>query len=291
MALVLDGRSVARDIRARLREDIDDFVKQAGRPPAAFGVLVGEESSSIAYFRALRRSFGKLGIPLESVALPEDVPVEQFTDCLSDLNQNDQIDGIIVFQPLPSHLPTKLLSTTLDAAKDIDGATATNAGNLALGLPSLVPSTPAGGIEILRHYNIPIARSRAVVVGRSPVVGLPMAHLLITLDATVTICHSRTSDLAAETRRADIVALAAGRPGVLTADMVRPGATVIDFGVTFVDGQIVGDAAEDVASVAGAITPVPGGTGVVTNAILARNTLVAAARAAGVELESPGARF
>jgi methylenetetrahydrofolate dehydrogenase (NADP+)/methenyltetrahydrofolate cyclohydrolase len=182
--------------------------------------------------------------------------------------------------PLPPHLPQSVVIDTLSPAKDIDGITPYHAGRLLLGLESLVPNTPAGGLELLHRYDIPIAGRRAVVVGRSNVVGKPMALLLLREHATVTLCHSQTPDLAAITREADILVVAIGRARYVTAAHIKPGATVIDFGINVLpDGQIVGDVDfAAAAEVAGAITPVPGGTGLVTNALLARNCLIAAQR-------------
>jgi methylenetetrahydrofolate dehydrogenase (NADP+) / methenyltetrahydrofolate cyclohydrolase len=195
---------------------------------------------------------------------------------LGDLNHDPEIDGVIVFQPLPDHLDRDLPANVLSADKDIDGITYVNAGRLSLNVPHLVPSTPLGGIEILKHYEIPIEGQHAVVVGRSPIVGQPMALLLLSENATVTICHSRTQNLGNLTRQADIVVLATGRPGVLTGDMISAGTTVLDFGANYVDGKMTGDSDESVFDVAGAITPVPGGTGVVTQRVLAANTIKAA---------------
>jgi methylenetetrahydrofolate dehydrogenase (NADP+) / methenyltetrahydrofolate cyclohydrolase len=287
MGIRLEGRPVARGIRRRLRGDIELIATQVGRQPATSAVLVGQEPSSVAYFRSMRRSFEKLRIDLNSVMLPEDVSADRLAAELTKLNHDAGTDGIIVFQPLPPRLPPSLVSKLLSPDKDIDGATPDNAGRLALGLPCFLPSTPAGGIEILRHYEVPVSGKSAVVIGRSPVVGMPMALLLLAENATVTVCHSRTPDIAEISREADIIALAVGKPGLLTPGMVKEGAVVIDFGVSVVDGELIGDAARGVEDVAGAMTPVPGGTGVVTIAILARNTMWAAARAAGLTEELP----
>ncbi|HEX5499502.1 MAG TPA: bifunctional 5,10-methylenetetrahydrofolate dehydrogenase/5,10-methenyltetrahydrofolate cyclohydrolase, partial [Thermomicrobiales bacterium] len=193
------------------------------------------------------------------------------------LNRSPAAHGVLVLMPLPAQLSADLVLEQLSPLKDVDGITPTNAGRLYLGLPALRPSTPQGGIELLDFYDVPIAGRRAVVIGRSPVVGRPLAMLFLQRDATVTICHRATPDLATFTRAADIVAVGAGSPGLLTGAMLRPGAVVVDFGVTVVDGQLVGDADEaTVSSVASACTPVPGGAGPVTTAVLARNTVAAA---------------
>ncbi|MDI3340379.1 MAG: bifunctional 5,10-methylenetetrahydrofolate dehydrogenase/5,10-methenyltetrahydrofolate cyclohydrolase [Sphaerobacter sp.] len=252
------------------------YVTQTGRLPELGVVLAGADRSALAYLRAIRRTFRRVGIPLRELALPADVSEPTLRAAAAELNRDPAVSGVLVLQPLPHHLPPGIASELVDPAKDVDGITATSAGRLALGLPTMPPSTPAGGMAILEHYGLPIAGRTAVVVGRSPVVGLPMALLLLAANATVTICHRGTADLAAATRRADILVAAAGRPGLITPEMVKPGATVIDFGVNVVDDQLVGDVEPAVAEVAGALTPVPGGTGAVTNAILVRHTLRAA---------------
>jgi methylenetetrahydrofolate dehydrogenase (NADP+) / methenyltetrahydrofolate cyclohydrolase len=276
MTRLLEGKPVALEIERRLSGELDEIATQRDQPVTAAAVLVGDDASSYSYFKSILRTFKRVGIEVQPREISSRVSEGELMAILSDLNDDPGIDGVIVFQPLPEHLDRELPASILSPSKDIDGITFVNAGRLSLGVPGLLPSTPAGGIEILRHYQIPIVGKHAVVVGRSPVVGQPMALLLLAEDATVTVCHSRTADLAAMTRQADIVVLAAGRPGILTADMVRPDATVIDFGVNFVDGQMIGDADASVAEAVEAITPVPGGTGVVTQRILAANTVRAA---------------
>lgn len=278
MTAILEGKPVALEIEDKMRGELEEIITQTGAGVTAAAVLVGDDESSHSYFRSILRTFKRVGIDVQPREITSDISEEDLTAVLRDLNDDPLIDGVIVFQPLPDHLDRDLPASTLSPAKDIDGITFFNAGRLSLGVPYLVPSTPLGGVEILRHYGIAVEGKEAVVVGRSPIVGQPMALLLIEENATVTVCHSRTKELAEHTRRADVVVLAAGRPGVLTGDMLKEGATVIDFGVNFVEGQMVGDAAESVADVAGAITPVPGGTGVVTQRVLAANTVKAARR-------------
>lgn len=276
MAKALEGRPVSRALLVTTRDDLADIVTRIGRTPALAAVLTGNDESAVAYLRAIQRSFRRAGLTVQVTQLPESVSEDRFRDTLGRLNDDPLINGIIVLQPLPRHLPARIASELVAPGKDVDGITPESAGYLAIGAARLLPSTPAGGMEILRYYDIPIAGRHAVVVGRSSVVGKPMALLLLDADATVTVCHSRTPDLAAFTRQADILVAAAGRAGLITAQMVCPGATVLDFGVNFREGQIIGDVDPNAAEVAGAITPVPGGTGVVTNAILIRNTLRAA---------------
>jgi methylenetetrahydrofolate dehydrogenase (NADP+) / methenyltetrahydrofolate cyclohydrolase len=276
MAQLLEGKPVALEIEKRLRDKLAEVDQAPGPPATAAAVLVGDDESSHSYYRSILRTFKRVGIQVVPREIESDITEADLRTTLSELNHDPQIDGVIVFQPLPRHLDRDLPANVLSADKDIDGITYSNAGRLSLGVPHLVPSTPMGGIEILRHYQIPIEGQHAVVVGRSPIVGQPMALLLLAENATVTICHSRTVDLARHTRQADIVVLAAGRPNVVTGDMIREGATVLDFGVNFVDGKMTGDADDSVYDVAGAITPVPGGTGVVTQRVLADNTVKAA---------------
>jgi methylenetetrahydrofolate dehydrogenase (NADP+)/methenyltetrahydrofolate cyclohydrolase len=261
-----------------------------GHAPQLAAVLAGDDQGAHAYFRAIKRTFHAIEIPIMAVQLPSAVSEGEFRQVMADLNHDQAITGVIVLHPLPPQLPPDLPSLVVDPAKDVDGITPANAGRLALKMPALHPSTPAGAIEILRFYGIPVDGRRAVVIGRSNVVGKPMALLLLAADATVTICHSHTRELGEITKTADILASATGVPWLVTADMIQPGATVIDFGINFLDGRLVGDVAPDVAEVAGALTPVPGGTGLVTNAILARNTLWAAlAQEAAIPLYHMGA--
>jgi methylenetetrahydrofolate dehydrogenase (NADP+) / methenyltetrahydrofolate cyclohydrolase len=276
MAQLLEGKPVALEIEQRLRDELAKIDESPGPPATAAAVLVGDDESSHAYYRSILRTFKRVGIQVVQREIKSDISESELREVLGKLNDDPQIDGVIVFQPLPDHLDRDLPANVLSVDKDIDGITYSNAGRLSLGVPHLVPSTPMGGIEILRHYEIPVEGKHAVVVGRSPVVGQPMALLLLAENATVTVCHSRTPDLAAHTSQADIVVLAAGRSNVVTGDMIREGATVLDFGVNFIDGEMTGDADESVFNVAGAVTPVPGGTGVVTQRVLAANTVKAA---------------
>ncbi|HEX7101293.1 MAG TPA: bifunctional 5,10-methylenetetrahydrofolate dehydrogenase/5,10-methenyltetrahydrofolate cyclohydrolase [Nitrolancea sp.] len=269
--MLLKGRPAARAIVAQARDDIADFATQHGFTPSVAVVNTGDDPSAVAYARAIERTSRSTDVPYLRVDLPSDVTIQQFDETISQLNDDPRVGGIIVLQPLPPHLPKARPAEIVKPSKDIDGITLVNIGRLDAGSSNLVPSTPAGGVAILHHYEIPIAGKHVVIVGRSLVVGKPLAMMLLAEDATITICHSRTPDLARFTRQADIIALAAGRPGILTPDMVDPKAVVLDFGVTVIDGTLTGDADPGVAEVVRAITPVPGGTGVVTNAILMRN--------------------
>jgi methylenetetrahydrofolate dehydrogenase (NADP+)/methenyltetrahydrofolate cyclohydrolase len=273
---LLLGKPVAAAITEEVRAGVAAFMARYDVVPALAVMTVGPTPAAERYTETLRKQSATVGLAFERVSLDPDADEATVRARINDLNHTSQIAGILVQMPLPPHLSPTLVGESLDPYKDVDGITPVNAGNLSLGLPGLFPSTPLGGVALLKHYGIPIAGMRAVVVGRSNVVGRPLAQLLLREDATVTLAHSRTRDLAAQTRTADILAVAIGQVGFITPEMVKPGTVVVDFGTTFVDGGLRGDVAPEVASVASALTPVPGGTGPVTNAILLRNTLRAA---------------
>ena len=275
---LLDGRPVARVLRERARAELARYSNAYGHVPGLGIVLVGDDPSAGAYRDAILKAASAVDIPVETRALPANATQTEIARVIDEFNAREDIHGFLVLQPLPPHLSRVEVADRLDPLKDIDGITTFNAGRLFHGdRDVLAPSTPTGGMALLKHYNVPLAGQHAVVLGRSPIVGKPMAALLLAENATVTICHSRTRELAAYAREADILVSAVGRPGVVTGDMVKPGATVIDFGVNFIDGRMVGDVdADSVARVAGRLTPVPGGTGRVTTSVLIRNTNKAA---------------
>jgi methylenetetrahydrofolate dehydrogenase (NADP+)/methenyltetrahydrofolate cyclohydrolase len=277
-ATILDGRALAKTLREELRADIHDFVAAAGAPPQLAVIQVAGDAASERYVRAIRKGCDDVGIAFVEHALPGDIAQAALEATVADLSGDEQVDGILLQMPLPKGLVAGSAIARLDPRKDVDGVHPTSAGLLAQGLPCLVPNTPAGGMELLRRYNIPLAGKRAVVVGRSTIVGKPMALLLLQEHATVTIAHSRTHDLAGLLREADVVVGAVGKAGLITGAMLRPGAVVIDFGINVIDdGSVVGDVDfASAAEVAGAITPVQGGTGPVTNVMLLRNVLHAA---------------
>jgi methylenetetrahydrofolate dehydrogenase (NADP+) / methenyltetrahydrofolate cyclohydrolase len=277
-ALVLDGRAVSRALRDRARDELTRFRNAYGISPGLAVVLVGGDPSAQAYRDSILKAAAGIDMPAEVTTLPATVTQSTLDAAIDEINQRENIHGCLILQPLPPHLSRVAVADRLDPLKDIDGITTYNAGRLFHDdRDVLAPSTPAGGMALLKHYDIPIAGRYAVVVGRSSVVGRPMAAMLTAANATVTLCHSRTPDLARFTHEADILVAAVGRPGTIRGDMVKPGATVIDFGVNFVDGRMTGDVlADEVREVAGALTPVPGGTGRVTTSILLRNTLKAA---------------
>jgi methylenetetrahydrofolate dehydrogenase (NADP+)/methenyltetrahydrofolate cyclohydrolase len=275
-AQLIDGKSVA----AALRAEVAAKVAAAGFTPGLAVVLVGEDPASNVYVRTKDRAAREAGIEARTIRLPADTPQATLLDTIQALNDDPSVDGILVQLPLPRGIDPRAVIETIDPAKDVDGFHPMNVGHLADGRPALVPCTPLGVMKLLRAIGVPTAGARAVVLGRSVIVGRPLASLLLAADATVTIAHSRTRDLAAECRRADILIAAVGKPEMVRGDWIQPGATVIDVGINRLpDGRLVGDVAfEECARVAGAITPVPGGVGPMTVACLLENTLTAALR-------------
>ncbi len=279
-ARILDGRALAQELRRETELLINDLTARRGRAPSLGVIQVGQDPASSRYVRTIAKLCQGVGAAFRLEALPADASQDDLLTTIASLNHNPSVDGILIQMPLPPHLDTTGAIFALDHRKDVDGVHPINAGLLAQGRPGIVPNTPAGGMELLRRNEILLRGRRAAVVGRSPIVGRPMAQLLLHADATVTICHSQTVDLAAVLRECDLICVAAGRPNLITAAMVRPGATVIDFGTNVrADGSLVGDVDfAAVVEVAGAITPVPGGTGPITNMMLLKN-LIAAAQA------------
>jgi methylenetetrahydrofolate dehydrogenase (NADP+)/methenyltetrahydrofolate cyclohydrolase len=274
---ILKGSALAKRLRAEIAATKVHLDQLGGTRPVLATLLVGDNAAALAYRSSIDRTFARVEIEHRHVELPATTSNEGLVAIVEELNNNRGITGILVLMPLPDHLNPHLILEYLSPLKDVDGITPTNAGRLHLGLPSLRPSTPAGGLELLDFYNVDLEGARVTVIGRSNVVGRPLATLLTQRHATVTLCHRRTANLAEEVRRADVVCIAAGSAGLVTAEMVTPGAIVLDFGVNVDDeGKIVGDADYvGLLGTAGAITPVPGGTGPVTALVLARNTLAA----------------
>ncbi|MFW6073959.1 MAG: bifunctional 5,10-methylenetetrahydrofolate dehydrogenase/5,10-methenyltetrahydrofolate cyclohydrolase [Chloroflexota bacterium] len=292
-AELLKGRPVAREIQGKTLGEIAGIRDRFGVLPKLAIVRIGENPSSAAYARSIIRAALKADVETELIDRQSTVSQKVAADLISQLSARNDIHGIILLQPLPPQLDAHQLAMLIPPAKDVDGANPWNVGRLAAGdRHAFAPSTPTGGMAILDHYGIEISARDAVVVGRSTVVGQPMAGLLLSRDATVTIAHSRTADLGSHTRRADILVTAAGQPNLVTADMVKAGAVVVDFGVTVVDEHLVGDVeASSVEYVASAITPVPGGTGSVTTAIVVRNTVTAARRQLAKRTNQPTEYF
>ena len=276
-ATVIDGKAVAAEIRARVAEGAADLTSQLGRPPGLATILVGEDPASAIYVARKHEACEEVGIASFHHEPGGEVDQEGVSELIGELNSDQRVDGILLQLPLPDHLDSERLIREISPAKDVDGLTPHSAGLLATGNPGLVPCTPRGVMELLASEGIDPAGKRAVVVGRSTLVGRPVAALLLAADATVTMAHSRTTDLAAVCREAEILVAAAGRPGLVTAPMVSPGCCVIDVGTNRTDDGLVGDVDfESVKEVAGFITPVPGGVGPMTIAMLLANTLDAA---------------
>ncbi len=277
-ATIIDGRAVAKAFKEGIAVRTQELITKGVQPHLAV-VLVGENPASQVYVRNKENGCIKAGIRSTVIRLAQECTQEELESTVTALNQDASVHGILVQLPLPKHLDEARVLRLIDPDKDVDGFHAMNSGRLMNGQPGFVPCTPLGVMELLKAYDIPVAGKHAVVIGRSNIVGKPMAMLLLAANATVTICHSRTQNLAELTRQADILVAAVGRAGFVTADMVKPGATVIDVGINRVDGQIVGDVDyAAVSEVAGYITPVPGGVGQMTIALLLANTLDAAQR-------------
>src|SRR5450631_65142 len=305
-AIVLDGNKIAADIRSEVAAEVETM-RAAGIRPGLAVILVGHNPASEIYVRGKVKSCEQLGIYSEQLTPPDTISTQELLALVGELNRRDEIDGILVQLPLPSQVDSKEVLMAVDPAKDVDGFHPVNVGFLSTQRPGLVPCTPAGVIEILQRSGIVIAGQEAVVVGRSDIVGKPVAMLLINQNATVTVCHSKTRDLAEVCRRADILVAAIGKAGMITSDYVRPGATVIDVGINRITDRkefdrffgsneawnkagnkkreetflakgstLVGDVHPEVAEIAGAITPVPGGVGPLTIAMLMANTVKAA---------------
>ncbi len=281
-AQLLAGQPVVEKIAAELAPSIEQFRRAHGIAPTLAVVRVGHPPAAVSYAHSIDRAFTRCGMGFQMEALPEDADTVQVIQRLSELEHADNVHGILLQHPLPKTIDARALMAMFPIAKDVEGVSPINVGKLALDIGDDAPtSTPSAAIEILDHYAIPVAGKRAVVVGRSNILGKPMALLLTRADATVVLCHSQTCDLADWTRQADLLIAAIGKPKLITADMVARGAVVIDFGVNVVNDQFVGDVDFDaVKEIAAAITPVPGGAGPVTTMTLMRNTVRAAERQA-----------
>jgi methylenetetrahydrofolate dehydrogenase (NADP+) / methenyltetrahydrofolate cyclohydrolase len=301
---ILDGNQVRDQIKAECRPRVERIKAHAGRAPGLAVVLVGENPASQVYVRNKTKTAEELGIHGETIMHPASMTTEQLLDLIKDLNARADVDGILVQLPLPAHIDSQKVLLAVCPDKDVDGFHPCNVGLLSTGRPGLRPCTPAGVIQILKRYNLPIAGRNAVVIGRSDIVGKPMAMLLLQESATVTVCHSRTRDLPGICRTADILVAAIGRPAMVTADFIKPGAVVIDVGINKVDSRteaerifdpsrfadfdkrgslLVGDVHPgDMARLSSAYTPVPGGVGPLTIAMLMSNTIDSAERRVGL---------
>ena len=298
---LLEGAAVAAQIKQEVQSEVERMVQTSGYRPCLAAVRVGDDPASAVYVRNKIKASEEIGIRSEHHALPESTSTDELLALVNDLNQRDDVDGVLVQLPLPRQIDETTIIEAIDPAKDVDGFHPVNAGRLAMGRPVLVPCTPAGIIELLDYNSIEIRGANACVVGRSQIVGRPMAQLLLQRDATVTICNSRTRDLAGVTRQADLLVVAIGRAGMIGREHIKPGAVVIDVGMNRVSDEaevrrLFGDAAEkrlevvatrgatlvgdvnpaEAMEVAGMFTPVPGGVGLLTVAMLMKNTLKAA---------------
>ncbi len=288
---IIDGKAFAAGLRGRVAALVGPFRAAAGRAPGLAVVLVGEDPASQVYVRSKHKATVEAGMESFEHRLPADATQDQLLALVRQLNEDERVDGILVQLPLPAPLDEQQVIATIDPDKDVDGFHVVNAGRLAVGQPGYVPCTPLGCLMLLKDRLGDLSGLNAVVIGRSNIVGKPMAQLLLAESCTVTVAHSRTRDLPEVVRRADIVVAAVGRPEMVRGDWIKPGAVVIDVGINRVPGaepgktRLVGDVAYDeAAAVASAVTPVPGGVGPMTIAVLLRNTLVAAHRRAGVAL-------
>ena len=272
-AVRIDGRALAEKVRVQVAEDVRAY----GGPVCLATILVGDDPASHTYVGSKHKASHEAGIDSRDHRFPSDTAEATVLELIDELNADDAVDGILVQLPLPDHMDEPKVLRAVDPGKDVDGFHVLNAGRLYLGEPFLVPATPSGVMEMLEEHGVDLQGKEAVVIGRSEIVGKPMAMLLLARHATVTICHSRTVDLAEHTRRADVLVAAVGRRGLVTPDMVKSGATVIDVGVNRTEeGKLVGDVDPACFEIAGLMTPVPGGVGPMTIAMLLRNTLTAA---------------
>jgi methylenetetrahydrofolate dehydrogenase (NADP+)/methenyltetrahydrofolate cyclohydrolase len=268
----MDGKALAAQVRARVAEEVAEHGGAIGLAT----VLVGDDPASAIYVANKRKACEEAGIESIHHELPADTTEEELLGLVDELNADDRVTGILVQLPLPHQIDDDRVIRAIDPIKDVDGFHPVNAGFLLQGRPTLLPATPSGIMELLRAYEIPLVGANAVVVGRSNIVGKPVALLLLAEHATVTIAHSRTRELPEVLRAADVVVAAVGRAQMVTAEIVKPGATVVDVGINRVDGKVVGDVDEGVREVAGHVTPVPGGVGPMTIAMLLANTVRAA---------------
>lgn len=283
MAIILDGKKTAAELRAEIREKALALKQRTGVVPGLAVILVGDDPASRIYVNNKEKACEAAGFLSREYNLPAGAKAEEISDLIRSLNKDDRIHGVLIQLPLPPHIRPEPLIELVDPKKDVDGFHPYNIGHLFLGNPYHRPCTPSGIVEILNRYKIEISGKEAVIVGRSNIVGKPLALMLLALNATVTICHTRTRDLAEVTRRADILVAAAGKAGMIRGDMVKTGAVVVDVGVNrLADGRVAGDVNfAEVSPKASYITPVPGGVGPMTIAMLLKNTLEGAMRQTG----------
>ena len=289
-ARIIDGKAIAQAVRAEVKSDVADFVAQGNLSPGLATVLVGDDPASAVYVGNKQKASAEVGIVGLDHRLPQDASHEEVETLLRELAGAQRVSGILLQLPTPPQVDGAGLTTLIPPRKDVDGLTPLSAGLLAQGRPGLRPCTPSGVMELLLRHEVPLQGAEAVVVGRSDLVGRPLAALLLAANATVTVCHSRTRDLGEVCRRADVLVAAVGRPRMIPGNWVKPGAAVIDVGINRTDDGLVGDVDFDSAvERAGLITPVPGGVGPMTIAMLLRNTLLAAKASAASQVEAGAA--
>ena len=276
--MLIDGKLVSAHVKETVKNEVADFIEKTGVTPALAGVVVGNDPASAVYVRNKHKACLAVGIASHEYALPEETTEAELLKLIAELNNNKDIHGILVQLPLPRHICEENVLLAIDPKKDVDAFHPMNVGHLVAGNYDFLPCTPAGVLELLRYYNFEITGKHCVIIGRSNIVGKPMAHLMLEANATVTVCHSRTKNLPEITRQADILIVAIGKANFVSADMIKPGAVVIDVGINRMpDGTLAGDiATAEAEAVASAITPVPGGVGPMTIAVLMKNTLTAA---------------
>jgi methylenetetrahydrofolate dehydrogenase (NADP+)/methenyltetrahydrofolate cyclohydrolase len=280
MAVILDGKKTSAEIKEELKVEVDKMISEGGPQPGLAVIIVGENPASQIYVRSKVKTCEKIGLYSEKHELPADVSEAELLDLLDKLNNNDKIHGILVQLPLPDHINESKVLNVIRPEKDVDGFHPINVGKLVVGEGTLLPCTPHGCMVLLERYGIDLKGKEAVVVGRSNIVGKPISFMLLHKHATVTICHSRTKDLPAHIKRADIVVAAVGRAEMITGDMLKEGAVVIDVGINRTEKGLVGDVHfESASKVVSHITPVPGGVGPMTIAMLMKNTIIAAKEA------------
>lgn len=278
MAVIINGKEVSQSVREKLKCDVASFTQKYKRAPGLAVIMVGDDPASAVYVRNKHKGCLDVGITSYEITMPKETEESELLEKIEELNSDPKVDGILVQLPLPKHINEQIVIEAISADKDVDAFHPENVGRIMIGNYTFLPCTPAGIIELLEYYNIDIEGKRCVIIGRSNIVGKPMAHLLLERNGTVTVCHSRTRDLASITREADILVVAIGRANFVTADMVKPGAVVIDVGINRCeDGKLCGDVDfTSVQPLASAITPVPGGVGPMTISMLLKNTLAAA---------------
>ncbi len=280
MAKIIDGKIVSAALKQKVADEVTDFKAKHGRAPALAVIMVGNNPASAVYVRNKHKACEAVGMLSYEYNLPEATTEDELLTIVKELNTRKDVDGILVQLPLPKHINEEIVINNISPEKDVDAFHPVNTGKILIGNYDFLPCTPAGVMEMLSYYNIDIAGKECVVLGRSNIVGKPMALLLLGANGTVTVCHSRTKDLKDVTKRADILVVAIGKAKFVTADMVKPGAVVIDVGINRLDdGKLAGDVDfDEVSKIADAITPVPGGVGPMTIAVLMKNTLTAAKR-------------